>query len=355
MATKNEKIQAQMFRALIQNLTPAMQRAFFDSVASLYAGVDYVALNRALAGGDVDGAVAALRIEESAFLPMYQAHQQAYIQGATETVASFRFAGIDSATAAGIRFDMFNPRAEAFLATTSAEMVKQVADDTRRAVRESILRGYQAGMGPKDIGINIAGRVVSGVRRDGVLGLDANRAYRLDMVSEGMRTADGVAGLVIKRADGTLVLRYKVNKATEAAILSAYRKGEAVPESVRIRSYNQFRNALLKSRADTVAKVETARAVMSGRDEEWRQTLEKLGRDPAEVIKTWQHGSGGQDPRIHHVQMNNKSVTGLDTPFVFSNGAMLQYAHDPSGAASETINCTCDSTFRLPPRMEDLL
>lgn len=56
--------------------------------------------------------------------------------------------------------------------------------------------------------------------------------------------------------------------------------------------------------------------------------LKKLGRSDADVEKRWQHGSGGTDPRPHHVAMNNQTVRGLDTPFVFNNGALLRYAHD---------------------------
>lgn len=145
-------------------------------------------------------------------------------------------------------------------------------------------------------------------------------------------------------------MRYKVNAATEKRILRAYGNGSAVPEKDRILSVKQYENALLKARADTIAQTETAQAVMSGRAEEWGQTLGKIGATENDVIKTFVHGGGPKDPRPHHVAMNGHSVRGLNTPFVFSNGARLQYPCDPAAPASETIKCSCGCNYAMDPQ-----
>lgn len=354
MARRPTISQSRRFRALIASYEAQMQRAFNDAIASIRGNLDWRSLIAALERGDVDGAVAAIGIDNGDFLALWQKANEAYIAGATATVDTLTVSGVPASQSVGIRFDMTNPRAEAYMTTASAMMVQQVSEDTKQAVREAILRGFQAGRGPRDIATDISGRVVGGQRQGGIVGMDAARAYRFDMVSQGMRTAEGVRGLVIRHQDGTLGLRYKVNASTERAILSAYRKGIAVPDAARIRSENQFRNALLKSRADTIARTETGMAVAAGRREEWQQVLEKLGRDPGDVIKTWQHGSATFDPRWWHERMNGKSVRGLDTPFVFENGAQLQCPHDPDGSPSEVINCTCTMTYRLDTDPETL-
>ena len=347
--------QERRFREIIATIEPAMRRAFLDAVAAIYSGIDYRALNAALAAGDIEEALDAINIDRGAFVQLYQTHQAAFVQGATETAAILHLSGVTREQAATIRFDMTNPRAEARIANAAAEMVQQVEDDTRRAVRETILSGYEQGRGPRDIATDLAGRVDGGRRQGGVIGLDSGRAHRLAAVSRGMETAEGVQDLVIVGKDGKLSLRYKVNAATEKAILAAYRKGTAVPTAARLKHLDQFRNALLKSRGDTIARTETAQAVAAGRAEEWEQVLEKLGRSPDDVIKTWQRGSGGKDPRPHHQAANGMQVRGLNTPFVLGNGAVLNYPHDPSASGRETINCTCAATYRLAIRKEDLL
>ena len=346
------RTQTSRFRQLIARLEPTLQRAFLSAIADVHGNLDWQGLNQAIAAGNIDAAVSAIRIDQGAFLALWQAADAAYIAGATETVATLGISGVPAS--AGIRFDMTNPRAEAYLATASSRMVAEITEDSKQAVREAIQRGYTAGRGPRDIATDVAGRVVGGRRTGGIVGLDTGRAYRLDMVQQGMKTADGVQDLVIRHQDGTLGLRYKVNKATEKRILAAYRAGTAVSAQGQRMSVDQFRNALLKSRADTIAQLETSQAVMAGRREEWGQVLEKLGRSEADVEKRWQHGSGGTDPRPHHVAMNNKTVRGLDMPFVFNNGSLLRYAHDENAPISETARCTCDTTFRLLPDLAAL-
>lgn len=347
--------QQSRFRSLIAGLEPAMRRAFQQAVAGLYQGINWRGFLDALRMRDVDRAITAMNIDPAAFSGLYQTYQSAFTAGAQETVATLSISGVTRQDAIGIRFDMTNPRAEGMLASQAGAMITEITEDSRNAVRETILQGYTQGRGPRDIATDVVGRVVNGRREGGVLGIDSGRAHRLTMVTDGMRTADGVKGLVIKHRDGTYSLRYKVNAATEKAILAAYHKGTAVPEKTRERVGNQFRNALLKSRGDTVARLETATAVMAGKIEEWNQVLDKLGRSPDDVIKTFQHGAGGADPRWWHVAANGMQVHGLHTPFVLANGAQIQCAHDPAAPIGETANCTCSTTFRLKVRKEDLL
>lgn len=213
--------------------------------------------------------------------------------------------------------------------------------------REVIAAGYMGGSHPHTIARDLVGRVgVGGVREGGVLGLDAPRAARLAKVSNGMRTPDGVQDLVVQRLDGSLAMRYKVNKATEQRILAAYAKGEAVPEAQRLLSERQYSNALLKARADTVATTETAAAVMGARDNAWEQAAEQQGLDRNAVVKTWRHRRGG-DGRLTHIAMAGKSVVGLDTPFVLSDGSVMQHAHDPAGGAKNNVSCGCDTEYRI--------
>ena len=109
----------------------------------------------------------------------------------------------------------------------------------------------------------------------------------------------------------------------------------------------RYTDRLIAKRAEDIARTETGMAVMSSRAESWEQAAETLGYDASAVIKRWIHGGGAKDPRPHHVAANGMSVEGLDTPFILENGAVMQYALDPSGGPAECANCTCDTTFRM--------
>lgn len=337
--------QARLFAQLIAELEPRIRRAFMASVTDLQANVNWSELLSALQAQDVNRAIAALNISEAAFNEYASEMSDAYARAGASTAAQIQAAGIGGI---GVRFNMCNPRAEEWIRRYVGESITGFTHEAVEVARLAIAEGYAMGYGPRTIALDLVGRAApGGGRQGGVMGLDRPRAERLIKVTQGMRTAEGVQDLVIAHRDGNLSLKYKVNKATAQRILRAYRAGTEVPEAERRISERQYQNALLKARGDTVARTETGNAVMSARMEEWRQLTEEQGIDPTDVIKTWRHRGSDRNARPDHVAMNNTEVRGLYTPFVFPDGAELQYACDPNGGADHVINCRCDVEFRL--------
>lgn len=345
MATAPNRAQAQQFAQLIAEFEPRMHRAFLASVTDLQAGVDWPALLAALEAGNIEGAIAALNISEAAFAEYSSTMSTAYAKAGASTAAQIQQLGY---APIGTRFNQANPRAQEWIRSNVALRVTEFTEEQVRNARMVIGTGYAAGQGPRQIGLDLVGRVQAGKRVGGIMGLDGPRAERLHNVRLGMRTPEGVQQLVIKHQNGTLGMRYRVNKATESRIIRAYNAGTAVPQADRVLSESQYRNALLKARADTVAATETASAVMGARQEEWIQLAEGQGLDEQAIVKTWEHRRGGEKEfRPDHLAMSGKSVQGLRTPFVFPDGTRMQHAHDPAGGAAHVINCGCDTTFLL--------
>jgi len=346
MATRPTRSQARLFAQLIAELTPEVHRAFMASVTDLQANVDWRLLLVELGRMNIEGAISALHIDPAAWAEYSAAVTEAYAKAGASTAAQIRQAGI---AGSGVRFNMANPRAADWIAENVAGRVVGFTQDSIAAARGVIEAGFARGQGPRNIAVDLAGRASgpSGARTGGILGLDIPRADRLQKVTEGMRTAEGVRSLVTEHLDGSLSVNYKVNPATAQRIVRAYRAGTEVPESERIISERQYSNALLKARADTVASTETANAVMSARMEEWQQLVESQGLDKSAIIKTWHHRRGFRDGRPMHIAMSGKSVRGLDTPFVFADRTRMQHAHDPAGGATHNANCGCDTTIVL--------
>lgn len=336
--------QTRIFEMLIARFEPDLQAAFRAALADLRGGVNFRMLTDALEAGDIQSAIDALNIEPAAFQRYAVVKTEAYRQSGTATVASISLPG---AIDARIRFDMTNPRAEAWIANEVGQKITGgLVQEQIETVRSVILQGFQRGDGPFGIGVDIAGRVRNGVRQGGVLGLDRPRAERLAHVTQGIKTPEGVRGLVVVGRDGTVRMRYKVNPASERAILAAYIRGEAVPDAQRVRIEQQYSNRLLKDRADTVARAETSQAVMSARAEAWEQT----GVPDEFIMKRYVHGGGVKDPRPHHIEMSGTVIRGLQTPFEFSNGARHRWAHDPDADVSELVGCSCNTEMFVDPQ-----
>lgn len=335
------KDQAREFARLLEQYEPEIRRAFYASVTDLQSQVDWPALLSALEAGDVQSAITALHIDAAAFAEYSSAMTQAYAASGASTAAQIGLVGV--------RFNMSNPAAQEWIAKSVGERITGFVQEQIESARELIGAGYAEGKGPRQIGLDIVGRVVSGGKREGgILGLDIPRAERYRKVVEAMRTSDGVAELVTQRRDGSLALKYKVNKATEHRILRAYRNGTAVPAADRAISERQYYNALLKARGDTIGRTETANAVMNARFEQWRQLAELQGLDASAVIKTWNHNGGATEHhRPTHLAMNGKSVRGLYTPFVFYDGTQMLVSHDANAGPENVISCRCSVSFRL--------
>lgn len=345
MALRPTRSQARQFAQLIAEFEPQIRRAFMTSVTDLTANVDWRRLLTELEAGNVYGAIEALNISPAAWAEYSASVSAAYAASGSAAAAQIRMAGIGPI---GTRFNMMNPRAEEWIRRNVGESITGFVREQVEVARVTIEAGYAAGRGPRDIATDLAGRVVGGRRQGGILGLDAPRAERLLTVTEAMKTAEGVQSLVIEHRSGALSLRYKVNKATANRILSAYRRGEAVPQAERLISERQYKNALLKARADTVSSTETADAVLNARDEAFRQTMEQQGIRPDQVIKRWRHGGG---PTAHHrpdhYAMGGTEVVGMDTPFVFPDGTAMLFPHDPAGGARHNINCRCSVEYMV--------
>lgn len=343
--------QLRLFADLIAKLEPGLRAAFEAAVADLREKLDWAALLDALERQDIEGAIAALHIDRAAFWGYAQVKTAAFAEAGALTVATIAVPG---AGAISIRFDMANPGAESWISREVGQRITgDLVAEQIEVVRSTIGAGFQRGQHPTTIARDIAGRVVNGTRQGGVLGLDAPRAGRLRAVTEGIKTPEGVRGLVIRHDDGSLSVRYRVNRQTEARILRAYSRGEALSSADQAISVRQYSNALLKDRADTVARTETAQAVMAARREAWDQVLVAKNLPPEAVLKRWVHGGGPKDPRPHHVAMSGHQVRGLDAMFEFSNGARLRFASDPEGTASEVIRCTCNTEFYLDPNWNE--
>ena len=340
--TRNQKL---LFEQLIDKLEPGVRDAFAAMVDDLHAGVDWKSLLAALKAGDVEAAVAAMHIEAAAFQTLAASMSGAYAAGGAVAAAT-----INGGSGARVlfRFAMSNPVAEAWVRQNVGQMITgRMIPETLEAIRKVIADGYSRGEGPLTIATDLAGRVENGVRKGGLLGLDAPRAARLQAVTVGMRSPEGVRSLVVMGADGIPRVKYKVNPATAKRILAAYNKGTAVPEAQRILSEKQYTSLLLKARADTIARTETGQAVMSARYEAWRQAAAAEGYGTDAISKTWRHGSHSKQARPEHIAMNNVTVKGLYTPFEFPNGVRKQHALDGVGFGRHDINCGCGTDFRL--------
>ncbi len=126
-------------------LAPGMVDTFVQAVRRVAGETALSELEAALARGDLAGAEAAVPWERlSAELAgVSVAIRQGFEQAAQ---ASVRY--LPPRLRLEIRFDLLNPRAVDWVKTHSGELIREVTEETRLAVRDVIRRAFEEGMHP---------------------------------------------------------------------------------------------------------------------------------------------------------------------------------------------------------------
>ena len=333
---------------LLTRYDKEIREAFLAAIVSARRAVDVRALEAALGAGDLSRAVELLRLNQALLFPLDAAINAAYVAG-----GQMIGAGIP-ASAGVLGFDGRAVRAEQWARQHVGGLITGIVEEQRAnviaAVRDVTQRQLAAGIGPRQAALDIVGRVnrATGLREGGILGLDGPRAERFRIVTEAMRTPEGVRGLVVERRDGTFAMRYKVNRATELRILRAHRAGEALSAGDQAISARQYGNALLQARGETIARTESITALRAGRDEGIRQAVEQGVIAEDRVKRVWDATMDART-RPDHAAMHGTEVEGLDAPFVLPDESRMMHPGDTSlGAAPEqTIQCRCLSRYEV--------
>jgi hypothetical protein len=308
--------------------------AYYGAIDDLLAGVDLQRLILAIQAGQVDAAIAAMNIDAAVYNEMIARIEAAYVAGGR--AQAVLLPATTGATGARVvfRFDVRNPRAEAYLANHSAQLVTRIVDDQRQAIRTALTAGMEAGNNPRTVALDIVGRIdrATGRRSGGIVGLTAQQER---FVANAREELSGVEGLK------NYLTRQRRDKRFDRAIIKAIRDETPLARDIQDRAARNYANSLLKLRGDTIGRTEAMSSLAVSQHEAVKQAVEAGGYTDAQVRRVWETAS---DDRVRdsHAEMNGESV-GLDE--AFSNG--LMYPGDPSGPVEEIANCRCYLNVRF--------
>ncbi|MCP3657205.1 MAG: hypothetical protein GY766_20320 [Herbaspirillum sp.] len=312
-------------------------RAFADAVADLRDSVTLRRVVDALDAGDVQSALDMLNIDEAAFSGLRQQLAAAFAESGGAVIAGVRF-DPPGETRGVLRWNVGNPEAVRALNEWLGTKITQITEDTRNAARTALSEGYARGQGPRQIALDVVGRVgPNGRRSGGVLGLNGSQERWVSNMREYLRNGDLDKVLRMSKRD----------RRFDRTIRKMLKEGRTPTEAQINKWTGRYSDKLLKLRGDTIARTETAAAVEQGRFDAFRQGMDAKGYPHQYAIKEWRHGGGGMKPRVQHVAENESEVRGLDTPFRMPDGTLIQYPHAPDTPAKHAINCTCSLLVRI--------
>lgn len=327
----------QQLLELIDKLAPDMERAFLEAIDDIKSEIVLREIVDRLERRDVEGAIAALHIDPSAFRPLSEALREAFNQGGLLVIQNMPPLREPMGGRVVVRWDGDTQRSQAIIREQSSALITEIAEDTMMMARETIAAGFAAGRGSRSIASDLVGRESRVTKRleGGFIGMTSGLATTVEKARTALLTGD-VEGmrryLALTRRD----------KRFDRTVAKAIREGTPVQPDMVKKITGRLADSYVRLRGLHIAKTETARSVNAAQHEAYWQGLDKAGRDPSLVTRKWR-SAGDRRVRDTHMVLNAEEVTGMDLPFRSPSGALMRFPGDGSLGAgpAELIGCRC--------------
>ena len=268
---------------LAARLEPRLRREFLRAVEAVRGEVDLEALAQAVESGQVPEIELRARLAElqGRLVTIPPVLQQGFLLGAQAGAEDLARSGVS------LRFDLVNPRAVEWVRARAAELVVEVTEETRQAVRSLVEQAFTEGR-------------------------DARRTAR---------EIRDVIGLTDRQAQA--VQRFRERLAEEGV--------EDLTASLRAVRYAQ---AQLRLRSQTIARTEIMTASHAGQDALWTEARTRGLIDPARTRRIW---IATEDDRLEPLcEALDGQEAEMQGPF--SDGTMRPPRH---------VNCRCSLGLRF--------
>ena len=316
-----------------------IRNRFEEAIERIQDDAVLAEIERRIRDGDLEGAVAAAGVSAAAFDGVRESTRRALEAGGSATVRE---------VALGVDFNAGNPRAARRVDELHTQLIREVTDETRAAIRDEIEAGLERGENPKETARRIRGRWNSQHKRfdGGVIGLTRHQAATVRKARSELASGDPKQ----LRQDLGRKLR---DKRYDRSVLKAINEGKGLTQEQIDRMEAAYRRKWVQHRAETIARDQSLEALTQGQEEAMDQAVERGTVSDDDVIEEWVH-SGDRRVRDMHEAVPSMNPGGVRRGEMFKtwDGPLLRPRHrsSPGSTARNTINCRCTKAPRVVRR-----
>lgn len=336
-----------------RKLEPRLAEAFRRAVKGIRDESKVKAIARALEAGNVDEALrlAGIDVVDAAFDPLKSELRSGVEAGAA--VAAVEIAGHGFVPSAlHVRFDMLNPRTLEYIREYELNLIQQINEATKEAIRQNVIDGLRRGENPIAVARSVRANI----------GLTARQAqsvenfrreletFHLRQSAEGWNLggskskAPSGRGVMVLDAQGRpadkIMERRLRDFRFDPTLRRAMRQGDPIPQDKIDRMVERYRARWLKYRSETIARTEALRSAHVGSHQQWVQAVENGQVEETLVRRFWRDADDARvSPSHGRIEHMNTAGVGLREPFNTPNGPRMLPPLRP--------NCRCAVVVRV--------
>lgn len=328
----------QVLLKLVDKFIPEIRDAFIASIRDVSDRASLSEITNAIRDGDLEKAFRRTGMSEAALRPLTTTIERAFETTGVTIMDTYPKTARNLDGRVVFRFDVRNSRAERWLREQSSSLVSTITDDARRAVQNTITDGVRAGTNPRNIALDIVGRIdtATGQRIGGVIGLAPNQERWA------ARTR-----VMLEKLDPQYFKRALRDKRFDKTVAAAIKNGTPLSAETINKLMVRYRDNVLRYRGETIGRTEANQSLNRADYEATQQAIDSGAVKQSDVTKIWD-ATGDKRTREDHLLMDGQTV-GFDAPFTFPDGTQAMFPGDISldASAQEIINCRCRFRTRI--------
>lgn len=323
--TGPESVEA--YRRAIRSLEPKIRRAIEAGYDQIRDKLTLNELTGLIERGDVDGVLRLVPndVINSAFEEFEAVTSAGYLTGA-QVFADGQppVIGADGSVV-NFTFNATNPKVSGYARDYTARRVREIGNDLKRVISETVRDGAVRGDGP----LSTARRV------RGSIGLTVNQERAVSNYRRMLETGDARA-----------LQRELRDRRFDAAARRAIR-GQRLSQQQIDRMVSRYRERYIKYRSETIARTETIRSLNGGQTQLMQSYIDQ-GKISEDQVRRFWHYTFDERTRFSHrtIPSRNPDGVGMREPFSSDLGPIM-YPGDPSAGPANTINCRCTVFQRI--------
>jgi len=249
--------------AAAQRMEGYLRDAFLRAVEAAKGSIELDKLAEAISNGDENGALAVLALDKNFAGALRGKGLEAGVQSFRDAVQATYAAGAKAAVMAlpetvsvELSFNLMSKEAQAFLETYDFELIKQITENSREAIRQTILDAFKNGGHPYEQAREIRN----------VIGLTTNQQKAVENFRSALENPSTIPDALSRSLrDG----RY------DPTLLRAAQNQTNLSQAQIDKMTDRYSQRYLKYRAETIARTETVRASNAGQREVWSQAKDQ--------------------------------------------------------------------------------